>query len=93
MIEVVDEIRVRAERAREGVRDSVASSRRWSTAPRAVEVSRLSRSSEDWRRLLGLCSVAGVVVIDEQAMAADSGRGGRRLRRWPRLAHRAVVAR
>jgi DNA invertase Pin-like site-specific DNA recombinase len=34
----------------------------------AVEVSRLSRSSEDWRRLLGLCSVAGVVVIDEQAI-------------------------
>ena len=34
----------------------------------AVEVSRLSRSSEDWRRLLGLCGVAGVVVIDEQAI-------------------------
>jgi DNA invertase Pin-like site-specific DNA recombinase len=34
----------------------------------AVEVSRLSRSSEDWRRLLGLCGVADVVVIDEQAI-------------------------
>jgi DNA invertase Pin-like site-specific DNA recombinase len=38
----------------------------------AVEVSRLSRSSEDWRRLLGLRSVAGVVVIDEQAICDPS---------------------
>jgi hypothetical protein len=34
----------------------------------SVEVSRLSRSSEDWRRLLGLCGVAGVAVVDEQAI-------------------------
>jgi DNA invertase Pin-like site-specific DNA recombinase len=34
----------------------------------AVEVSRLSRSSMDWQRLLGLCAVAGVAVIDEQAI-------------------------
>jgi DNA invertase Pin-like site-specific DNA recombinase/gamma-glutamylcyclotransferase (GGCT)/AIG2-like uncharacterized protein YtfP len=34
----------------------------------AVEVSRLSRSSMDWQRLLALCAVAGVVVIDEQAI-------------------------
>jgi DNA invertase Pin-like site-specific DNA recombinase len=34
----------------------------------AVEVSRLSRSSDDWRRLLSLCAVADVVVIDEQAV-------------------------
>lgn len=34
----------------------------------ALEVSRLSRSSEDWRRLLGLCGVAGVAVCDEQAI-------------------------
>jgi DNA invertase Pin-like site-specific DNA recombinase len=34
----------------------------------AIEVSRLSRSSEDWRRLLGLCGVAGVAVIDEQTV-------------------------
>jgi DNA invertase Pin-like site-specific DNA recombinase len=32
----------------------------------AIDVSRLARSSEDWRRLLGLCVVAGVAVIDEQ---------------------------
>jgi DNA invertase Pin-like site-specific DNA recombinase len=38
----------------------------------AVEVSRLSRSSEDWRRLLGLCGVAGVAVIDEQAIYEPS---------------------
>lgn len=40
----------------------------------AVEVSRLSRSSEDWRRLLGLCGVAGVVVIP----SADGVRVDRR---------------
>ena len=32
----------------------------------AFDVSRLARSSEDWRRLLGLCGVAGVAVVDEQ---------------------------
>jgi len=32
----------------------------------AIEVSRLARSSQDWQRLLSLCSVAHVVVIDEQ---------------------------
>lgn len=39
----------------------------------AIEVSRLARSSMDWQRLLSLCSVAGVAVIDEQAIydAAD----------------------
>jgi len=34
----------------------------------ALEVSRLARSSMDWQRLLALCSVAGVAVIDEQAI-------------------------
>lgn len=32
----------------------------------AIDVSRMARASEDWRRLLGLCGVAGVVVVDEQ---------------------------
>ena len=32
----------------------------------ALDVSRLARSSEDWRRLLVLCGVAGVAVVDEQ---------------------------
>jgi DNA invertase Pin-like site-specific DNA recombinase len=32
----------------------------------AIEVSRLARSSEDWQRLLSLCAVAEVVVVDEQ---------------------------
>jgi len=32
----------------------------------ALEVSRLARSSDDWRRLLALCAVAMVLVIDEQ---------------------------
>jgi len=34
----------------------------------AVEVSRLARSSDDWRRLLALCAVADVVVLDEQTV-------------------------
>jgi DNA invertase Pin-like site-specific DNA recombinase len=34
----------------------------------AVEVSRLARSSTDWQRLLSLCAVTGVVVIDEQSI-------------------------
>ena len=33
----------------------------------AIEVSRLARSSQDWQRLLALCAVAQVVVVDEQA--------------------------
>lgn len=33
-----------------------------------LELSRLSRSSTDWHRLLDLCSVADVVLIDEQAI-------------------------
>jgi hypothetical protein len=32
----------------------------------ALDVSRMARASEDWRRLLGLCGVAGVAVVDEQ---------------------------
>jgi len=32
----------------------------------AIDVSRMARASEDFRRLLGLCGVAGVAVIDEQ---------------------------
>ncbi len=34
----------------------------------AVEVSRMARSSQDWQRLLSLCAVAQVVVIDEQTV-------------------------
>ena len=34
----------------------------------ALEVSRLARSSQDWQRLLALCAVAEVVVLDEQAI-------------------------
>jgi DNA invertase Pin-like site-specific DNA recombinase len=34
----------------------------------ATEVSRLSRSSQDWQRLLALCAVAQVLVVDEQAI-------------------------
>jgi DNA invertase Pin-like site-specific DNA recombinase len=34
----------------------------------AVEASRLARSSQDWQRLLSLCAVAQVVVIDENTV-------------------------
>jgi DNA invertase Pin-like site-specific DNA recombinase len=34
----------------------------------AIEVSRLARSSEDWQRLLSLCAVAQVAVIDESTI-------------------------
>ena len=45
----------------------------------AVEVSRLARSSMDWQRLLSLCAVAGVMVIDEQAVYDPSDRDDRLL--------------
>jgi DNA invertase Pin-like site-specific DNA recombinase len=45
----------------------------------AIEVSRLARSSMDWQRLLSLCSVAGVVVIDEQAIYDTADRDDRLL--------------
>lgn len=34
----------------------------------ALEVSRLARSSEDWRHLLALCAVAQALVLDEQSV-------------------------
>jgi DNA invertase Pin-like site-specific DNA recombinase len=40
----------------------------------AVEVSRLARSSQDWQRLLSLCAVAHVVVVDEQTVYDPSCR-------------------
>jgi DNA invertase Pin-like site-specific DNA recombinase len=45
----------------------------------AVEVSRLARSSMDWQRLLSLCSVAGVAVVDEQAIYDPADRDDRML--------------
>jgi DNA invertase Pin-like site-specific DNA recombinase len=44
----------------------------------AVEVSRLARCSEDWRRLLSLCAVAECAVIDEQTIY-DAGNSDDRL--------------
>ncbi len=45
----------------------------------AVEVSRLARSSMDWQRLLQLCAVTGVVVIDEQGIYDPGDRDDRLL--------------
>lgn len=45
----------------------------------AIEVSRLARSSMDWQRLLSLCAVAEVAVIDEQAIYDPADRDDRLL--------------
>lgn len=71
-IEVIDEDQGKSGATSEGrtgfarVADAVGQGQ--AGAILAVEVSRLSRSSMDWQRLLALCAVAGVVVIDEQAI-------------------------
>lgn len=71
-IEVIDEDQGKSGATSEGrtgfarVADAVGQGQ--AGAILAVEVSRLSRSSMDWQRLLALCAVAGVAVIDEQAV-------------------------
>lgn len=45
----------------------------------AIEVSRLARSSMDWQRLLSLCAVAEVAVVDEQAIYDPADRDDRLL--------------
>lgn len=71
-IEVIDEDQGKSGATTEGrtgfarVADAVGQGQ--AGAVLAVEVSRLSRSSMDWQRLLALCAVAGVAVIDEQAI-------------------------
>jgi DNA invertase Pin-like site-specific DNA recombinase len=71
-IEVIDEDQGKSGATTEGrtgfarVADAVGQGQ--AGAILAVEVSRLSRSSMDWQRLLALCAVAGVAVIDEQAI-------------------------
>jgi DNA invertase Pin-like site-specific DNA recombinase len=69
-IEVIDEDQARTATTTEGrsgfsrVADAVAHGEAGGVF--AFEVSRMARSSEDWRRLLVLCGVAGVAVVDEQ---------------------------
>jgi len=69
-IEVIDEDQARSGTTRDGrsgfahLADAVAHGEAGGVF--ALDVSRLARSSEDWRRLLGLCGVAGVAVVDEQ---------------------------
>jgi DNA invertase Pin-like site-specific DNA recombinase/uncharacterized protein YndB with AHSA1/START domain len=71
-VEVVDEDLGRSGSTTEGrtgfARLAEAVARGEAGAVLAVEVSRLARSSEDWQRLLALCAVAEVAVIDEQAI-------------------------
>jgi DNA invertase Pin-like site-specific DNA recombinase len=69
-IEVIDEDQARSGTTRAGrsgfarLADAVAHGDAGGVF--AFDVSRLARSSEDWRRLLGLCGVAGVAVVDQQ---------------------------
>ena len=52
----------------------------------ALDVSRMARASEDWRRLLGLCGVAGVPGVELTAGGLVMEMGGAN-------SHGAVVAR
>jgi DNA invertase Pin-like site-specific DNA recombinase len=69
-IEVIDEDQARTGTTTEGrsgfsrVADAVAHGEAGGVF--AIDVSRMARASEDWRRLLVLCGVAGVAVVDEQ---------------------------
>ena len=69
-IEVIDEDQARTGTTLEGrsgfsrMADAVAYGE--AGAVFAVEVSRMARSSEDWRRLVILCGLAGEAVVDEQ---------------------------
>jgi len=71
-VEIVDEDQGKSGRSAEGRRgfariaEAVADGAAGGVL--AVEVSRLARCSDDWRRLLRLCGVAGVAVADEQAI-------------------------
>jgi DNA invertase Pin-like site-specific DNA recombinase len=76
-VEVIDEDLGRSGASTEGrsgfARLAEAVSNGQAGAVLAVEVSRLARSSTDWQRLLSLCAVADVPVVDEQTIydAAD----------------------
>jgi DNA invertase Pin-like site-specific DNA recombinase len=69
-IEVIDEDQARTGTTTEGrsgfsrVADAVAHGEAGGVF--AIDVSRMARALEDWRRLLVLCGVAGVAVVDEQ---------------------------
>lgn len=71
-IEVIDEDQGKSGATTEGrsgfgrLADAVAHGR--AGAVLAIEVSRLARASADWQRLLQVCAVADVVVIDEQSV-------------------------
>jgi DNA invertase Pin-like site-specific DNA recombinase len=68
-MEIIDEDQARTGTTTEGrsgfarVADAVAHGEAGGVF--AVEVSRMARSSEDWRRLSALCGLAGVAVVDE----------------------------
>jgi hypothetical protein len=49
----------------------------------ALEVSRLTRSSADWHRLLELCGLADVVIVDEQAVYTPRDYNDRLLLGYP----------
>jgi DNA invertase Pin-like site-specific DNA recombinase len=77
-VEVIDEDLGRGGASTEGrsgfarLADAIAHGK--AGAVLALEVSRLARSSNDWRHLLSLCAVAQVPVIDEQTIYDPSDR-------------------
>src|SRR5262245_27153578 len=67
-IEVIDEDQARSGTTTDGRTGfaRLASAVAHGEAGGVFAVSRMARASEDWRRLLGLCGVAGVAVVDAQ---------------------------
>jgi DNA invertase Pin-like site-specific DNA recombinase len=82
-VEVVDEDQGRSGSSSEGrtgfVRLADAVARGEAGAVLAIEVSRLARSSTDWQRLLQVCAVADVPVIDEQSVYDPSDKDDKML--------------
>jgi DNA invertase Pin-like site-specific DNA recombinase len=82
-VEVIDEDQGRSGSTSEGrpgfarLADAVA--RGEAGAVLAIEVSRLARSSSDWQRLLQVCAVADVPVIDEQSVYDPSDKDDKML--------------
>lgn len=82
-VEVIDEDQGKSGSSSEGrsgfarLADAVAHGQ--AGAVLAIEVSRLARSSTDWQRLLQVCAVADVVVIDEQSVYDPSDKDDKML--------------
>jgi DNA invertase Pin-like site-specific DNA recombinase len=82
-VEVIDEDQGKSGASSEGrtgfarIADAVAHGE--AGAVLAIEVSRVARSSTDWQRLLQVCAVADVLVIDEQSVYDPSDKDDKML--------------